>query len=480
MARRRIPPFETEIRSLGPKGVGQGATSDGRPVYVRGAPVGARVRVRVFKRKKGTVHARREALIRPAPGAVIPRCAQFGLCGGCTLQEMSLADQREAKTAQALQDLGPISEHVTVHPTTGAGDGYGYRNKVELSFGVRRYLREADHLAGLPIDGRFLGFHAAGRFDRVVDAPRCELISEAMNQVLATVRTQTLESDVLGPYDNRAHDGFWRHLVLREGQRTGEILVGLTTRTGPPDAESAVESVANALLQSDTSPVVGVVWTIQDGVADVATGETRRVWGSPHLRERLGSLEFQISLASFFQTSTPAAEELYNRIGDAMGAGGTLVDLYAGAGSIGLFHAHRFERLIGWEENVAAVEDARRNAEQNHIPNATFVATKVEQHLGALKEIPGPRTIVVDPPRAGLHPKATLAIAQADADVLIYVSCKASSLGRDRPVLEDGGWVLTDVWPVDLFPQTGHLELVARFHRVAQPNPSEGPVAQPL
>ncbi|MEQ1503202.1 MAG: hypothetical protein ABMB14_13275, partial [Myxococcota bacterium] len=184
----RLPPFECEITGLGPRGVGLGTAPDGRPIEVRGAPPGSRIAVAPTGRSKGTWTGRRLATIRPPAAHAAPRCAQFGLCGGCTLQELTLDAQRALKHQLAVSQVGPV-DGVTIHPPRGAPDAYGYRNKVELSFGVRRYVSEADRAANAPIDGRFLGFHAPGRFDRVVDAPRCELVSDAVNQVIAAVRT---------------------------------------------------------------------------------------------------------------------------------------------------------------------------------------------------------------------------------------------------------------------------------------------------
>lgn len=463
VARRRIPPFETEITGLGDRGVGIGTAPDGRVVRVRGVPPGARVACQVFKRKKGELHARRTAMVRPPHPAAEPKCAVFGLCGGCILQEIPLASQRDAKHTLSLNGVGAAPD-ATIHPPRGTDDAFGYRNKVELSFGVRRYLSEAAHAAGEAIDGRFMGFHAPGRFDRVVDASRCELVSEAANAIIDTTRRVALAETMPPPYDVRAHNGFWRHLVLRQGFATGELLAVIYTSS--EGTEAHVAELAEALLAAPlpNATLVGVVWGVNDGVADVARGEVKRVWGQAHLTEKLGDVAYQISPRAFFQTSTGGAEVLYDTIGEALGSGGTLVDLYCGAGSIGLYLADRFDRVVGIEEVPDAVENARANAEANGI-DATFHCAKVEDALTTLAEIAGPRRIVVDPPRVGLHPKVAAAVAKADADVLVYVACHPGSLGRDRVILEEGGWRMTDLWTVDLFPQTGHVEAIARFVR---------------
>lgn len=462
MARRHIPPFETEITHLAPRGIGVGTSEDGQPVHVRGAPPGSRVAVTFFKRSKGVMHARRTAMVRPPTPGATPRCSIFGLCGGCVLQELDLDGQRRAKHDLVLRDVGPLDDTVVVHDPRGAPEPYGYRNKVELSFGVRRYLSEADHAEGKTIDGRFLGFHAPGRFDRVVDATRCELVSEAANAVLTAVRATALADGAPLPYDVKSHEGFWRHLMVREGFATQEMLLAIyTTSHGPAEA---VERVAEAILAADTGDVrvVGVLWFTNDGVADVARGDLQRTWGQATFRERLGKVTYDLSPQAFFQTSTAGAALLYDTIGEAAGQGGTLVDLYCGAGSIGLYLAERFTHIVGIEEVPLAVDNARANATASGI-DATFHLGKVEDALSVVADVTGPRRLVVDPPRVGLHPKVATALAAADADVLVYVACHPASLGRDRLILEEGGWRLTDLWTVDLFPQTGHVEAVARF-----------------
>lgn len=451
--RKRLPPFELEIDALANKGHGQGTSVHG-PVVVRFAPVGGRVAVVPQGRRKGAVLGRRTALIRPPPDGVQPRCPQFLRCGGCVLQEMSLEAQRAAKVRHALSTIPDVlADDPVVHPVRGTPHAYGYRNKVELSFGTRRWVDEADKDT-VPLEGRFLGFHAPGRFDRVVDAPTCALVSDAMNGVIATVRAHALRPGAPPPYDARSHEGFWRHLRLREA--ADGILAIVFTTTGD---EGPVAELADALA----GQVAGVQWHVNDEVADVARGRVARTWGRPVLVERLSALSIQVGPTSFLQTNTAGCVVLYDTIGEAVGSGGTLLDLYCGAGSIGLYHAERFERIVGIEEVADAVADAESNAAANGI-EATFTAARVEDALSAITSGDDVH-VVVDPPRAGLHPSVARRLAATDVPVLVYVACNPASLGRDATTLREGGFRATDVWPVDLFPQTGHLELVARFVR---------------
>lgn len=464
MARRRVPPFETEITGLDERGLGIGLGPGGQEVRVRAVPPGARVSVVPFRRKQGTLHARRQHLVRPPPGAVEPDCPLFGTCGGCTLQELPLDAQRAHKHAAVLAAVGPAP---TVHAPRGAPAAYRYRNKVELGLGPTRYVAEDRFEKGhTTIDGRFLGFHAPGRFDRIVDAQGCSLLSEDAEALLRAARTVLLAGDAPPPYDPHTHEGALRHLVLREGSNTGERLAILHTTSAVPEA--FFHRFADALFAAPAARgrLVGVVHRIHDGVSDVATGPIRAVRGQDHLHETLFGRTFRLSPDSFFQTSTAGAEVLYRTIGEALGTGGTLVDLYCGAGSIGIALSDRFEAVVGLELVEDAVQDARENARRNRV-SGEWIAMPVEDAADRIAAVAGPRKLVVDPPRAGLHPRAAAFLADAPGDVLVYVACKPASLGRDRAVLEAGGWRATDLWTVDLFPQTGHVEAVMRFVREA-------------
>lgn len=459
MSRRRkryTPPFDVEIQALDASGLGLGE-HEGSPVVVRCAPPGAVLHVMPFRRKKGVLHARRLHTVTPPPDGVTPPCAVFGLCGGCTLQELPLARQRALKHDAAIGILGDTTA-VPVHPIRGAEAAYGYRNKMEFSFGNSRYLSEAAHAEGQPIAGSWIGMHAPGRFDRVVDTEHCPLMPQGLNDVLAVVRAHLAASE-RPCWDARAHTGYWRHLLLRE-TRLGERLVAVFT--GTDDGADEIQALADALPD-----VHGVLWFVNPDRADVARGTLQGVLrGRPWIEERLGPITYRLSATAFFQTNTAAAEVLYDTIAEALKLdrtpGKRLLDLYCGTGAIGLYLADRYDSVLGIELNPASVEDARANAARSGVANATYVAGAVEDHLPDL--LPGD-VAVVDPPRAGLHPKVASFLADCALTELVYVACKAASLARDRQILEAGGWVLQELWTVDLFPQTGHIEVVARFTR---------------
>ena len=475
MSRRRyLPPHEVEIDRLGKKGLGMGRASDGRDIAVRGAPPGSRVLVQPFKRKKNTWHGRRLALIRPPLEQLDPVCPAFGLCGGCSLQELPLEVQQRHKYAYALGEVAAplglevaaLREQVKVHELRSTGSPYAYRNKVELTFGTARYLSEADLAAGEPIDGSFLGFHASGRFDRVVDRDSCAIASPPIDRVVQAVREVALKEGAPPCWNPRQHTGFWRHLRIRVGQQTGEVLVGLyTAPANTPEERAAAFAVGEALLSDDLgATLTGVVWFENPSHGDAAKGEIAKVWGQSYLRERIGKVMHRVSMDAFFQVNTPGAEVLVEAVGEALGPPArVLYDLYCGIGTFGLQFADRYEEMFGIEEVEVAIEDAHYNAEQNGV-SGVWRAARVEAVLESIEGGEGVH-LLVDPPRAGLHPKAAAAFAATQADVLVYVACKPGALGRDAVALTEGGWRLTDLWAVDLFPQTGHLEMIGRFVR---------------
>lgn len=450
--RRKAPPVDVRIDRLLPGSFGAGEV-EGQTYAVRGAPPGSVVHAAPFHREDGVWQSRRLALVEPPPDAVTPRCALFGLCGGCALQELSLEAQRQAKLEMVRRIVGPVP---TDHGVFGAPQAYGYRNKAELAFGPLRYRRAEEHALGPEEPGRYLGFHAAGNFAKVVDCARCELLPEGLNAVIEAARAWLARSP-RPVWDTKRHTGFWKHLVVRESS-IGERLVALYTAEDP-SAEEELRAFAQTL-----PGVRGVCWFVNPRVADAAIGELRLVLrGEPFIEERLGERRYRLSPTSFFQTNTAGARVLYDRIGEAAGRGPRLFDLYCGAGSIGLYLADRFEQVLGIELNAAAVEDARVNAELSGLAHRVrFVAGTVEANL---PELGAGDVVVVDPPRNGLHPKASAWLAEQAAETLVYVACWPASLARDRIILEAGGWRLTDLWTVDLFPQTGHVEAVARFTR---------------
>jgi 23S rRNA (uracil1939-C5)-methyltransferase len=329
-----------------------------------------------------------------------------------------------------------------LEPIVGAAEQWRYRNKLEYSFGTGD-------------DGALVcGFHAPGRWDRIEPMGDCLLASEAGNrareEVLGWCRGQGLKA-----WDRRDGSGFLRNLVVREGRRTGELQVRLVTAPGKLDEAGFAEAVA----------CDGLLWTqiSQEGETTYG-GETKLLSGGEKLIERVGDLEVAISPEAFFQTNTEMAEVLYGIATEFAALGGfeRLFDLYCGIGTVGLTMAPRARELFGLEIVEAAVADAIANAQRNEIDNASFFAGDVRLSLRELVETAGrPDVLVIDPPRAGLSQKVVRRIIEAGPKRIVYVSCNPTTLAPNAAQLVEAGYTLGRVRPVDMFPQTPHIECVA-------------------
>ena len=331
-----------------------------------------------------------------------------------------------------------------------APEPYGYRNKMEFT------------VAG---PGPAVGLHAAERYDVVLDIERCLLQSETMNALLDEFRRQ-VRARGLSVWEQRTSErGLLRFLTLREGRRTGEAMVNVVASA--PDV-AALVPVAEA-LKLRVPATASVLLNVNDTKSSVAIGsEEHLLLGRDQITESLDGVSFQVSANSFFQTNTVQAERLFAIVAEACALEGreTVLDLYSGTGAISLLLARRAAHVYGVELSAAAVADAVRNAQANGIDNCTFLAGEVRHVLPALMS-DGVRAevVVADPPRAGFHPKALSALAALAPERLVYVSCNPATLARDVGDLARQGYRLQWVQPVDMFPQTPHIEAVARLSR---------------
>jgi len=416
---------------------------------------GDRLDVRLTQIRPRFARAQLEAIVTPSPVRTDPPCPYFGRCGGCRLQHIRYEAQLEFKQRQVIEclsRLGGLSQ-VPVSPIIGAPAIYGYRNKMEFTFA------EADGQA-------IVGLHEAERYDSILDIERCLLQSEAMNAVLGEVRGFVRDHG-WSVYRQASEEGLLRFLMLREGQATGEGMVNLVTAS--PDVATA-RALADR-LRSRCPQVTSVVLNVNPKKAAVAVGvEEHPIAGANVIRERLAGVEFSISANSFFQTNTRQAERLFGIVSEYAGlTGGEVVfDLYSGTGAISLLLAGRARAVYGIELVSAAIEDATRNARANGITNCRFLPGEVRHVLPELLA-QGIRAevVVADPPRAGFHPKALRAVLALAPGRIVYVSCNPATLARDLGTLVAGGYRITAVQPVDMFPHTPHIEVVARLERSA-------------
>jgi len=441
--------------AFGGEGVGR---REGYVVFVPGGVPGDRVDVRLTEVRPRFARGIIEAVPEPSPLRVDPPCPYFGRCGGCRLQHVRYEAQLDFKQRQVadcltrLGGLGPAAE-LPLLPIIGAPEVYGYRNKMEFTFAL---------VDGQPV----VGLHEAERYDAILDVERCLLQSEALNAVLGEVRAFVREHGWT-IYRQDGEEGLLRFLMLREGKATGEVMVNVVTAS--PDVPTA-RALADR-LRLRCPAVTSVILNVNPKKAAVAVGvEEHPIAGDETIRERLGELDFSISANSFFQTNTRQAERLFGIVTEYAELAGheTILDLYSGTGAISLMLARRARHVYGIELAATAIEDAARNARANGINNCTFLPGEVRHVLPELLRRGVKADVVVaDPPRAGFHPKALRSLVALAARRLVYVSCNPATLARDLQTLVGGGYRLTAVQPVDMFPHTPHIEVVARLERPA-------------
>jgi 23S rRNA (uracil1939-C5)-methyltransferase len=435
--------LELTVDSLAHGGNGV-ARLEGYVVFVAGAVPGDRVRAVVGKAKRAYAEARTVEVLEPSPDRIAPRADH----PGAPWQVLPYERQLEVKAGQvgeALERIGRLSDF-ELEPIVPAVEEWRYRNKLEYSFGTGA--------AGELV----LGFHAPGRWDEIVPMDDCLLASERSNEARAQVLAWAREQG-LGAWDRRAQEGFLRNLVIREGRRTGELQVRLVTSPGKIDTDSLVDAV-----RCD-----GLFWTQQEQLGESsAGGETVLLTGTPQLRERVRGLDFLISPDAFFQTNTEMADRLYEVAAEFAQLRGheRVFDLYCGIGTIGLSLAARAREVVGVEIVEAAVADAIENARINDVLNARFYAGDIRLAMRELVEQAGrPDVAVVDPPRAGLSQKVVRRILEAQPSRIVYVSCNPTTLAPNAAQMVEAGYRLVRVRPVDMFPQTPHIESVALLER---------------
>ena len=414
-------------------------------MFVSDAVPGDRVRAVVGKSKRAYAEARAVEIVQPSPDR-IPAVADHPGAPWQVLPYERQLEVKQAQVAEALQRIGKL-EGFELEPIVPAVEQWRYRNKLEYSFGA-------------DASGRLVcGFHAPGRWDQIVEVRDCLLASEAGNAARERI-VEWCRAQGLAPYDRRSGEGLLRNLVVREGRRTGQLQARLITSPGKLDREG---------LAAAAQPLAGLLWTQLDSVAETTTGgSTEQLAGADRIVEEIGGLNLRISPEAFFQTNTEMAERLYGLAIESAQLGGfeRVYDLYCGIGTIGLLIAPRVAELWGLEIVPEAIADAIANARRNEIDNARFFAGDVRLAMRELVAEAGrPDVVVVDPPRAGLSAKIVRRIIEASPKRIVYVSCNPTTLAPNAAQLVEAGYELKRVQPVDMFPQTPHIECVAVLDR---------------
>jgi len=461
---KRKAELELKVESLAYGGMGIAKKKD-FVIFVKGAIPGQTVIARIYKKKKGYAEARVLKVLVESPDAVEPRCNHFYICS--KIQNLSYKEQLKEKGNQvedAFQRLGGFKDFKLNNIVKG-DPIFNYRNKMEFTFSPHRWVLDSEPEG---VSKSFaLGLHIPGRYDKILDINNCYIQPEIGNKILKVAREVCLSNPDLKPYDPKTHIGFLRHLMLRYGVKTNQLMVNIVTAY---DDINKLSPLIDTLLEKFPE-ITSLVNNVNTRKADVAYGEFENLlFGKPYIEEKLGELIFEISANSFFQTNTIQGELLYNEVLKSANLKGDeiIFDLYCGAGSIALYLAHKAREVFGFEIIRSSLENAERNAEKNKINNAFFLKANLDTFFksGQLpRRVPKPNVVIVDPPRAGMHPDMANYLHKFKAEKIVYVSCNPTTQARDARLLVEKGYKIKSAVMVDMFPHTPHIETVVLFSK---------------
>ncbi|MFU8812694.1 MAG: 23S rRNA (uracil(1939)-C(5))-methyltransferase RlmD [Balneolaceae bacterium] len=467
MSLKKGSEIEAIIESTAFKGKGV-AKIDGIPIFIPATAPGDRVRARITKRKKSFREATLLEVLEPSPERIKPTCSHAPVCGGCTWQHLPYTIQLREKEQHVRDHIERIArlDPALVQPVIGCEEPFYYRNKMEYSFGTRRWLTDDEIQRDEYVDdsGFAAGLHAPGRFDKILNLNECHLQDPISYEILDWVRTYCMTHDIPA-FDTFKKEGMMRHLMIRNAYHTDDLMVNLVTYREDRDT---VQEMANGLLEQFPQ-ITTLVQNVNDQPNPTAVGRYERVLHGPgFITDQIGPYSFKIHPNAFFQTNTAQAERLYDVAAQFCDPqpGDVLYDLYCGVGTLSLFLSKHVKEVIGIELVDVAIENARFNADENSVPNVRFVLGDMKETFNQsfLDEHPAPDCILTDPPRSGMHPDVVQQLNDLAVPKLVYVSCNPSTMARDLQLLSEVYDVQT-VQPVDMFPQTYHIEAVAKLTR---------------
>ena len=430
--------------------VGVGILDDTK-VLVKGAFPGETVKARVKKNREAYTEAKLLEVIEKAPYEIEPKCPHFGICGGCSSQNLSYEKQLEL-LGEEVKDLF-VKANVTTgeyEGVTGSEDQFEYRNKMEFTFG--------DEFKGGEL---CLGMHMKNASFGIITVDECKLVDEDFRKVIKATVEYFRETN-LPYYRVMKREGYLRHLVIRKAKNTGELLVNLVTTTQVDfDLTNWAEIIKGLDFDGE---LVSLLHTENNSFSDAVIPEkVNLLYGKDYIMEELLGLKFKISPFSFFQTNTKGAASLYSIVREFMGDSDNKVvfDLYCGTGTIGQIVAPKAKKVVGLELIEEAVEAAKENAKLNGLDNCTFIAGDVAETIKQVTDKPD--IIILDPPRSGVSPKALDYVIRFDAKEIVYVSCNPKTLVNDLQGLVNAGYVIERTRVKDMFPNTPHGETVVKL-----------------
>ncbi len=448
--------YDVEILGLGHEGEGV-AKIDNYAIFIQGAMLGEKVRAKIVKVKKSFAFGKLIEILEASKHRREPVCDIYNRCGGCSLQHLSYEAQLQFKknrVEDVLERIGKINindKGVILHNTIGMKVPYRYRNKVQLPVG------------GDNGDIK-VGFYAPRSHD-IIDMETCNIQDETADKVVKLTK-EWMKKYNINAYNEEKNNGVVRHIMIRRGFKTNEVMVVIVTKEkNIPHKEEFIK-----VISENIDGITSIVQNINPKKTNVILGEKCiTLYGKDFISDYIDEFKFNISPLSFFQVNPVQTEVLYNKALEYADLSGNEVvfDAYCGTGTISLFLSKKAKKVYGVEIVPQAIENAKINAEQNNVDNVEFQVGKSEEVIPELiKNGVKADVVVVDPPRKGCDKVLLEAIAEMRPDRIVYVSCDPSTLARDLGILEELGYKTKEVQPVDMFPQTGHVECVALMSRV--------------
>ncbi len=447
------------IIDAGAKGVSIARTEDGKVILVKNAVPGDVGKLMITKKRRKYIEGVLIEIETPSPYRIEPKCMHFGVCGGCKWQHMSYEAQLKYKQNEVANNLKKIANLTSPEtlPILGSKEVFYYRNKMEFSFSASRWLSEEEVKSDIQIENKnALGLHIPGMWNKVLDLNECFLQANPSNKIRLAVN-EYANKNGLSFYDLYLKKGLLRTLMVRTST-TGDVMVVL--QFGENNKQESMDLLE--FIKNSFPEITSLLYTINKKENDVLYDlDIKTYFGKDFIVEKLEELQFKIGPKSFFQTNSLQALALYKKVRELLGEDkeSIVYDLYSGTGTIAQFVAKNFLKVIGIESVEEAVQAAKESAKQNDVLNATFFCGDMKEMLN--EEFTAkhgvPKVIVTDPPRDGMHPKVVENILQIAPEKIIYVSCNSATQARDIALMEEK-YKVTIIQPVDMFPQTYHVE----------------------
>lgn len=439
---------------------------DGMAIFVGNTAPGDVVRAQITRKKSSFAEGRLLEIIEEGPNRIEPKCQHATYCGGCTWQHVSYEEQTRFKRVHVrdhIQRIGKLT-HLDPLPTLTSERPFHYRNKMEYTFSDMRWLTPEEITSGSDFNrkGVALGLHVPGRYDKILDLKECYLQDAISFEILDWLRRYAGGNNI-EPWNTHLRTGFLRNLMIRNAYHTDDLMVNLVTYADDPEfMERFTEELLKAFPQVTT-----VINNINDTYSPTSIGRFEKVYHGPgYITEYIGPYSYHINANAFFQTNTPQAEVLYEtaRQFADLQEGDIVYDLYCGVGSLSLFVSEKAAKVVGIEINETSIKNAEANRDRNGVSQCFFEQGDMKDVFtkSIIEKHGRPDVIITDPPRAGMHEDVVRHMNELAVGRLVYVSCNSATMARDLEILNEV-YEIVAIQPVDMFPQTYHIESVAKL-----------------